>query len=390
MKCSIIATGTELIIGQTINRNAPEISKKILKFGFEVHHHLTVSDQANEIYWAIEQSSKCSDLIIITGGLGPTSDDLTRNVVADWCGYDLKWDEDSWQHVCERMQSRGFLVKEIQKQQCYFPYKSIIIKNLRGTANAFYVEAKNKILVVLPGPPNEIESVWNNGISQFLQQLSIEKNLDPVKMKVWDTLGLGESDVAMKVETVLADFYQTNHFESKIESKFEIGYRVHLPYVEVKLIYCQSVETEMKLLVALMENELREITKFRDFENVKNSILKQVKKSKFKKIIIYDQVSQGRFLQHLTQDPFLLEVTLPISYFQNQTKDQFIQNNDEALILELSSCDQQTWSFRINDRDCKIVYPFTASTMLERNRQFALEMCLIEFNQYLTLNVPSI
>ncbi len=92
MKCSIIATGTELIIGQTINRNAPELSKKLLRLGFDIHHHLTVSDQANEILWAIEQSALQSDLIVITGGLGPTSDDLTRNVVAEWSGQELKWD----------------------------------------------------------------------------------------------------------------------------------------------------------------------------------------------------------------------------------------------------------------------------------------------------------
>lgn len=392
MKCSIIATGTELIIGQTINRNAPEISKKLIRYGFDILHHITVSDQAREILWAIEQSTIHSDLIVITGGLGPTSDDLTRNVVADWATRELKWDENSWQHVCERMQSRGFSVKEIQKQQCYFPEGSIIIKNLKGTANAFYLEAKNKILVVLPGPPAEIEAVWENGISELIKKIAQQKLLDPIEMKIWDTMGLGESDVANIVEKVINDYFSQSPTSLNLKDKIELGYRVHLPYVEVKLLYRKSIQVHLTQLIQKLDEQLNSITFFRDLETVKNQIFDKLKNSHWKKVIIDDRASQGRLLHKLSSDLFFNALSIPIIYQQcNSLDPQFSKTNNHLkstfelglLQIQIHVADFNSWLIKINESEKVITYPYTSELMIERNRQFAIEMCLIELLHFL-------
>lgn len=393
MKCSIIATGTELIIGQTINRNAPEISKKLISYGFDIHHHLTVSDQAKEILWAIEQSSLQSDLIVITGGLGPTSDDLTRNVVADWANRELKWDENSWHHVCERMQSRGFAVKEIQKQQCYFPEGSIIVKNFKGTANAFYLNAKNKIFIVLPGPPAEIEAVWANGFANLLAEVAIQNQLDPFEMKIWDTMGLGESDVANIVEKIINDFFSEAQTHLYLKEKIEIGYRVHLPYVEVKLLYRKSIQGNLSQLIQKIDEQLSSITFFRDLENVKDEIIKKLNKSQWQQITIKDCASQGRLLFKLSNDSYFNEVKIPISYQQfepeihqpnSSTKNLNSQFEFGNLYIQIQTANSNSWLIRINDSEKVISFPYSSALMSDRNRQFAIEMCLIEILRFLS------
>ncbi len=200
------------------------------------------------------------------------------------------------------MNSRGFAVKEIQKQQCYFPTESIVVKNLKGTANAFYLEAKNKILIVLPGPPTEIEAVWENGIAQFVKQLSIHKKLDPVVVRLWDTLGLGESEVALIIEKVKNEFFANKTITSQFDPKnFEVGYRVHLPYVEVKLIFSSSITGELSELIQTIDQALAPITPFKGTDNVYQNFVQICLEKKIQQFKIIDLVSEGYFYKQLCE-----------------------------------------------------------------------------------------
>lgn len=226
MKIAIIGIGTELTMGQILNSNAQWISKKVYDLGIPTSCHLTVPDDRALITQALDFCQSKADILFITGGLGPTSDDFTREVIAQWCQLELQFDSTSWEHIQHRLQARGVTVRESQKQQCYYPRGAKILTNKMGTAHGFAVDAKNLRIFVLPGPPKEIESIWQDHIGDDLKELF--KNLDPWVTVAWDTQGAGESEVAYR-------------FESATQGcPYSVAYRVHLPYVEVKLTYLLS------------------------------------------------------------------------------------------------------------------------------------------------------
>lgn len=231
-----LAIGTELTTGQIINGNAAWLSSEIHKLGYKTELHLTVADDQPRILKALNEAASACEILFITGGLGPTSDDFTREVVGEWLGLKLEWDEASWQHISSRLSERGIAVQEIQKQQCYYPQGSIVLQNMLGTAHGFRVAApKAKIsgqklewIICLPGPPRELEGIWKNHLKTWLMETYPQKN--PWVTKSWDVLGQPESEIATRVEKHLPN------------GNYEKAYRVHLPFVEFKLSYFQNDE----------------------------------------------------------------------------------------------------------------------------------------------------
>lgn len=230
MKASIIGIGTELTLGQILNRNAQWISEKLQLLGVETVIHLAVPDNETLILEALDFSARHSDLLFTTGGLGPTTDDFTKDVIAKWTGKKLIYDQTSWDRIVEIFNNRGATIREFQKQQAYFPEGSQILTNNAGTANAFSMNVSApttpKKLYVLPGPPLEIETLWADHIGHELEVLC--KDLDPYLTYSWDCQNAGESEIAFRTEAALEG------------CTFTKGYRVHKPYVEVKLSFYKS------------------------------------------------------------------------------------------------------------------------------------------------------
>src|SRR6185312_1777937 len=121
MKTSILSIGTELTSGQILNSNAQWIAARLKDFGVLNSLQLTVPDERDQMLRGLEYCAQDIDVIFITGGLGPTTDDFTRLIIAEWSGKKLLWNEESWQHIVQRLSSRGRDIKDIQKQQAYFP-----------------------------------------------------------------------------------------------------------------------------------------------------------------------------------------------------------------------------------------------------------------------------
>lgn len=292
MKASVLAVGTELTSGQIVNRNASSVSERLKKLGVQVSCHLTVPDDRGLILDALKYCEKHSDLIFATGGLGPTSDDFTREVVSQWAELELVFDENSWQHVTDRLNSRGFTVRDMQRQQCYFPRGAKILSNSEGTANAFKFTKDKTHVFVLPGPPREIDAVWKTHLATDLQQLT--SNLNKQLTLSWDTIGVGESEVAFQVEKVLEKRPQN--------LPFEIGYRVHLPYVEVKLTYSEKDHATWSPWVEQVEQVLSDITISRNFTDVAELALTSIRDLDF---VFYDYLSAGflhsRLSHHIRQ-----------------------------------------------------------------------------------------
>lgn len=220
---SILAVGTELTTGQITNRNASWISERLVNLGVEVVLHETVPDERDLIFDALERCSRASRLIFVTGGLGPTTDDFTREVIAQWSGRPLEFHEPSWRKIQERLSRLGIPIAPSNRQQCYFPSGSSVLTNSAGTADGFTFQKGDATLRVLPGPPREIEVIWKEtGIDEAIRR-SLPGKLERLRLLTWQCLGKSEAELGELTESVLAG------------TGLRTGYRAHRPYVEIKV-----------------------------------------------------------------------------------------------------------------------------------------------------------
>lgn len=245
-----IAIGTELTSGQTLNTNSRLIAGHLQEAGVKNQVHIVVPDDQALILQAFDFISPHSDWIFVYGGLGPTTDDFTRNVVSQWCEKNLELNETVWQHIQNILNGRDYPVREFQKQQALFPEGAHIMENTKGTAHGFHVSAKGKEIFVVPGPPKEVQSVLENYLIPWIQKHSASSNSQITE--IWNTLGLGESEVAFQIENLIKDYNIT------------AGYRVHLPYVEVKISYLKSQEEANKSLVKKITDTLKPILVYKN------------------------------------------------------------------------------------------------------------------------------
>lgn len=220
-KVCIVAIGTELTTGEIINRNASWLSGKLLDLGFEISLHITVPDDRSLIQRALAEASANSRFVFVTGGLGPTSDDFTREEIAKFCNKPLVWNEAAWEAVTARLKSVGAPLALSNKQQCYFPDGAEILLNSQGTAAAFCLEINSTEIFVLPGPPTEILAIWKDHLEKKLMgRIPPSKHL---KLHRFICLGMSESRLGEVVEETLTG------------SNLLIGYRTRMPYVDVKV-----------------------------------------------------------------------------------------------------------------------------------------------------------
>lgn len=284
MRSCVLAVGTEITDGQIINRNASWLSAKVKGLGARSVLHLAVPDDRARILAALFQAEAESDLLFVTGGLGPTSDDFTRDLIAEWAGRPLRFSDEAWRLVTERLTSRGYPVQEFQKQQCLFPTDARLLWNSQGTAHAFALEVRGKQVFVLPGPPREIDAVWRDHIEAELRTLL--SGTDPVLTRSWDLLGLGESQVAALVEPLVNG------------RDLEIGYRVHLPYVEFKLSAPRSRKAELDRAANSIEEALSPWIQLRDGADAADELARLL--LPVTSIYIEDRVTGSFLLQRLS------------------------------------------------------------------------------------------
>src|SRR5437868_7342703 len=262
MQASIVTVGSELTSGQIINKNAAWISKNLQAFGVSTATQVVIPDDRQLILQALQFAAEHCDTLFVTGGLGPTTDDFTREVIAEWSGQPLELHDPSWLLIQERLGSRRIEIRETQRQQCLYPHGALVIVNKEGTANAFQMKVGNIDVFVLPGPPKEIEAVWQNGLGEFLRTKA--QDIDKFLTYSWDTLGLGESDVSFITENCL----------NSVE--IEKGYRVHMPYVEVKLSFFESRKAALMPYVQKVEEALKPLTVSRNGEDVAELLARQL------------------------------------------------------------------------------------------------------------------
>jgi len=363
MKIAVLGVGTELTNGQILNRNGQWISQSMMKLGVPTSMHLVVPDEKTLIHQALQVAFEHADLIFVTGGLGPTTDDFTRDIVAQWLDKKLVWHEASWTHIQERLRSRGVQVSESQRQQCYFPEGAQILTNQMGTANAFRIEHQGKTLFVLPGPPREIEALWEDHLQAWLQEKA--EPVDALITESWDTIGRGEGEVADLVEAAL----QGCHLEK--------GYRVHMPFVEVKLSWYRSQTFEALKWTEAIDRAIGSITVLKGGEDAAEKLSRLFEK--FDHVWILDE-SEGSFLL-LRLFPFCKNLlkNKKLHFSSELFDDGELQGQVLRLHLKADSpsSGRASMEFRGQTRSQYFMSPYRSALLKERESQYYAEMALI-------------
>ena len=199
MKCEILAVGTEILLGDILNSNAQYLSKELANLGLDVYYHEVVGDNKERILEALKKSFDRSDIIITTGGLGPTKDDMTKELVAEFLGMDMCLHEESLKKIKEYFKKMGRDCVKSNEKQAYFPKEAIILNNDNGTAPGAIFEKNNKAIIVLPGPPKEMKPMFQNGVRKYLEKLTG----DTIVSEVLRVFGIGESMAEHKLQDLI-------------------------------------------------------------------------------------------------------------------------------------------------------------------------------------------
>lgn len=191
MKTSIIAVGTELLFGQTVNTNSSFLSEQLNLMGFDVMYHFVVGDNPDRLRRKLAEAFADTDLVLLTGGLGPTQDDLTKEIVAEYMGAELYYDERAASEIKAFFDRRGSVMADNNMKQAYLPAGCTPLYNASGTAPGFALTVDGKTAICFPGPPREMKWLFENGARRYLEDLTDKK----MYYRVIHTIGRGESDL---------------------------------------------------------------------------------------------------------------------------------------------------------------------------------------------------
>jgi competence/damage-inducible protein CinA-like protein len=240
----IITIGTEILLGEIVDTNTRYIARTLRGMGVDLYRTITIGDNAERIAEAIRHSMQRANIVITTGGLGPTVDDPTREAVALAAGVELEFREDLWEQVVAVISRYGRKPSENQKRQAYIPKGAVGIPNPVGTAPCFIVETESNAVVSLPGVPNEMEHILHESIIPYLQK---RFKLDEIiKIRVLHCSGLGEGLIDEKI----ADL--------EMLSNPTVGLAAHTGVVDIRIAAKAKDEAEADRMIADIEGQVRE------------------------------------------------------------------------------------------------------------------------------------
>ncbi len=197
MQSEIINIGDELLIGQVINSNAAKMGQMLIQGGFTTRRMITISDDKEDILASIENRLPDTKVLIFSGGLGPTRDDLTKNVLAEYFDTELVFNQEAYDDIVALFAQRNFKVTPTNQEQAYLPQDCITLPNKVGTARGMWFEKKDLIVISLPGVPFEMIHLMEE---QVMPRLVAHFSTKPLHYRTMMTIGIGESFLADKIE----------------------------------------------------------------------------------------------------------------------------------------------------------------------------------------------
>jgi competence/damage-inducible protein CinA-like protein len=239
----IITIGTEILLGEIVDTNARYLARSLRDIGVDLYRKTSVGDNVRRIAQAIQQALERCDIVITTGGLGPTVDDPTREAVALAVGVSIEYHPELWEQIQARFERYGRTPTDNNRRQAYIPQGALAVENPVGTAPSFIVETQGKVIIALPGVPREMEYLMQHEIIPFIRQ---RFNLHGViKARILHTSGAGESVIDEKVGDLEALSNPT------------VGLAAHSGQVDVRITAKAESEAAADVMIAEVEAIVR-------------------------------------------------------------------------------------------------------------------------------------
>lgn len=204
MTAEVVSIGTELLLGQIVDTDAAYLAQQLSALGIDVYHRATVGDNFERATATVRQALSRADLVILIGGLGPTMDDITREVIAAVCDAPLSRDTAIVQRLTDFFASRGYQMAESNLRQAEVPEGATPLPNPNGTAPGLLLEKNGKIIVALPGPPNELIPMWEASMFPFLREKTAGER-QVIRSRTLRIIGMGESLLEETVRDLMQD-----------------------------------------------------------------------------------------------------------------------------------------------------------------------------------------
>jgi competence/damage-inducible protein CinA-like protein len=292
----VITIGTELLLGEIVDTNAQFLARCLRDAGIDLYRKTTVGDNAKRISQAIQQSLERCDIVITTGGLGPTVDDPTREAVALAMGVNTVYRADLWEQIKARFRRFGRIPTENNRRQAYIPDGSIPIENPVGTAPIFFLEHNSRVIISLPGVPREMEYLMEHEVIPYLL-----KHFDihgVIKARILHTVGVGES----QIDDLIGDLEQLNNPT--------VGLAAHSGQVDVRITAKANSVSEAEQMINPVESELRkrlgDVIYGVDQDTLEEISLQSIIKNNWS-ITVVEAGLGGKLIRRLasTQGPFI-------------------------------------------------------------------------------------
>lgn len=298
-KVALLSTGDELTNGSVLNTNSFQFADRLLDHFIQPGMHLTVNDEQSQIEQGIRFLLVEHQALVISGGLGPTSDDRTRFALATVIGQSLIFDEESWQRIVARLNRLALQIPECNRQQCLFPIGAEIYPNDNGTAPGFRFAFGEQQIFMVPGPPFECMPMLTEKVIPFL----LSKNYARPQFRYqWLLLNVSEGNIAALLDPLVEN------------SDCQIGYRIHQPYLQIKL---QSAEPEALAILKEKFSKLIEEKSISHHQLKASRQLQQYILEKKLKVSIVDHVTGG-----LMATALLTPETFAYLQFNNEAQQQ--------------------------------------------------------------------
>lgn len=239
----IITIGTELLLGEISDTNGPYIARQLGFSGLDVFRTTSIGDNKKRIAQAVREALQRADIIITTGGLGPTVDDPTREAVAEAFNVGIEFRDELWEQVIDRFARFDSFPGENNKRQAYIPEGAVAIENPVGTAPAFKIESEAGVVICLPGVPREMEYLLENDVMPYLRNRFHLNEI--LKVRILHTAGVGESRIDERISDLEALTNPT------------VGLAAHSGQVDVRITAKALSEAEAKVMIEQVEKEVR-------------------------------------------------------------------------------------------------------------------------------------
>ncbi len=295
MNAEIIAVGTELLIGQIANTNAQYISQRLAEAGINVYYHSVVGDNRLRLAQVLKLALERSDLIIVTGGLGPTKDDITKETVSEVCGLSLQIHKESEKRIRKFFEHINRDMAESNLKQALIPKGASILINENGTAPGCVVKSNGRTIVLLPGPPSEMKPMFERFFSD-----SLDRYQGTILSKYIKIFGMGESAVEEKIIDLIQS--QTNPTIAPYVSEGEVVLRV-----TAKAMNKGTAERKLVPVIKKIQGRLGDYIYSTEGRTLQEEVISILRK-KGKTISLAESCTGGIIASKLTDVPGASEV----------------------------------------------------------------------------------